>query len=612
MANLEAQPKWSSVRLLEAHELARGGLNGNMNEQAKALAERTEFLNQEKASKLEIIQGVFEFGTFAEFNAAKTSLPANCTVVIGEENKTGTGTWGIGNNRWNGIDLKKSSFDPVIQAKVYTDSSVKKITQSLLQKNTVSPVQYINKHINSSTGVLTDSTLYDCFIFGIVEFGDLYVTTYSTGSTAAPVVFLNASNAVISTPLALLTEYFDEKVTIPANATQVAINFRKAAPTLKTTTLKQDQLSATLANDVKALSATVANQNSYITANTSALSAYIDKALIFVTDYFVSATGVVTAAAGQRYVEVVLGLPKQLKITTKTTNSTVPALVFVDSNGAVISTLAGNQKYTDYLITAPPNAAKVYLNHRQDFSVVPALAVFDVYSDVAKDVIDLKTQASTSKWSGKTWASLGDSITAMATWQAYVNAVHGFVWSNYGIGGTKISGAAGDTNAMCQDTRINAIPTTVDLVTLMGGTNDWAQNVPLGDINSTDPLTFNGALNTFAQKAFKRWPTKRIALTTTPYGEIPAFESRPGWTSPAKNSLGLTTNDYAEAIRNFCKRLNLHCIDVALSAGWGTYNITEALGGSTTDHLHPNSGSNAAKGIGIVHIKAIKDIEPLQ
>ena len=95
MANLEAQPKWSSVRLLEAHELARGGLNGNMNEQAKALAERTEFLNQEKASKFEIIQGVFEFGTYAEFNAAKATLPLNCTVVINEI-PTGTQTWGQG------------------------------------------------------------------------------------------------------------------------------------------------------------------------------------------------------------------------------------------------------------------------------------------------------------------------------------------------------------------------------------------------------------------------------------------------------------------------------------------------------------------------------------
>ena len=51
MPNIQGQKKWSSVRLLETHELARGGVNGNLNEQAQALADRTEFLNQEKADK---------------------------------------------------------------------------------------------------------------------------------------------------------------------------------------------------------------------------------------------------------------------------------------------------------------------------------------------------------------------------------------------------------------------------------------------------------------------------------------------------------------------------------------------------------------------------------
>ena len=121
MPNIQGQKKWSSVRLLETHELARGGVNGNLNEQAQALADRTEFLNQEKANKSEIVQGVFEFGTYAEFNAAKATLPQNCTVVIGEEN-TGSGTWGIGNNVWNGNSLTKSTFDPVIKSNNYTDS----------------------------------------------------------------------------------------------------------------------------------------------------------------------------------------------------------------------------------------------------------------------------------------------------------------------------------------------------------------------------------------------------------------------------------------------------------------------------------------------------------
>jgi hypothetical protein len=132
MADLEVQPSWPKVREIGI-ELARGGPNGNMNEQAKALVARTELLMEQKASKSEIVQGVFEFNTYAEFNAAKSTLPLNCTVVIGEENTTGTGTWGIGNNRWSGSVLSKSSFDPVEKSNRFTKSklgkSIKPITQ---------------------------------------------------------------------------------------------------------------------------------------------------------------------------------------------------------------------------------------------------------------------------------------------------------------------------------------------------------------------------------------------------------------------------------------------------------------------------------------------------
>lgn len=126
MANLEAQPEWTSVRQLETHELARGGLNGNMNEQAKALVARTEYLNLEKAGKSEIVQGIFEFSTFAEFEQNKATLPNNCTVVINEENTIG-GDWAIGNNTWNGSILKKSEYDPTQKMKLYSDNVGEKI-----------------------------------------------------------------------------------------------------------------------------------------------------------------------------------------------------------------------------------------------------------------------------------------------------------------------------------------------------------------------------------------------------------------------------------------------------------------------------------------------------
>lgn len=137
MPNIEGQKRWSAVRLLETHELARGGVNGNLNEQAKALADRTEFLMDEKASKAEIAQGVFEFGTYSEFNAAKANLPLNCSVVINEENNTGTGSWGIGNNRWNGSVLAKSQFDPYQKSKNYTDGLIKSKALGTTDLNTL-------------------------------------------------------------------------------------------------------------------------------------------------------------------------------------------------------------------------------------------------------------------------------------------------------------------------------------------------------------------------------------------------------------------------------------------------------------------------------------------
>ena len=49
MVNIVTTPEWKSVRILEQEELALGGENGNMNEQAVALVARSEFLKQRTA-----------------------------------------------------------------------------------------------------------------------------------------------------------------------------------------------------------------------------------------------------------------------------------------------------------------------------------------------------------------------------------------------------------------------------------------------------------------------------------------------------------------------------------------------------------------------------------
>lgn len=175
MPNIEGQKRWSPIRLLETHELARGGANGNLNEQAKALADRTEFLNQEKASKQEIVQGVFEFGTYTEFNSAKTNLPTNCTVVINEENNTGIGTWGIGNNRWNGSILSKSSFDPVQLSKEYANGMAKEQSEEYRYLIDALAKEVSKKLLNSTDGsIMNVVDMLENIIFKIDKDGKIY------------------------------------------------------------------------------------------------------------------------------------------------------------------------------------------------------------------------------------------------------------------------------------------------------------------------------------------------------------------------------------------------------------------------------------------------------
>lgn len=221
--------------------------------------------------------------------------------------------------------------------------------------------------------------------------------------------------------------------------------------------------------------------------------------------------------------------------------------------------------------------------------------------------ISVPSLGSATTWTSKIVAALGDSITAQNKWPPFVAAALGCVFVNYGIGGTRLSGAPGDVNAMCQDTRINAIPTTIDALTLLSGTNDWAQNVALGAVDSNDPLTFNGAFNTWATKAMARWPAKRMVILTTPYGELPDFATR-GWPNAYTNSQGLTTRDYAQAIEVQAKRWGFPCIDINGTAGWNTLNIRTFV---TDDGglLHPNEAGG--KRVAEVVSGGLKAISPL-
>lgn len=485
----------------------------------------------------------------------------------------------------------------------------------------------VGRFVNNN-GVEIEAAGFAYAEFELLHTRDMNVTTYVSGDAAyiRPIVFKKADNT-FSTWGNLEIHYNQHDVQVPPNAVTAYVNLRMnpSVTQLTNVIIWQSQPDPNLGKKVEMHSAEIDIQavkvealESFLDIAKLAISSPVQQSATITAGYFVPANN--WFIAHESYSHIQKNIPadiKRINFSTGITSQTVIPISFRNSSGAVIGTYGVGQQYIDQIVDVPAGATEVIMNLRNDSIENPQISFYLPNPNLSLDLTELRELVGNlpvsekSAWNGKKWAVLGDSITEYGYWITSVASKHGLTASNFGVSGSRISGTHSEVNAMCQDARINAIPSDVDLITLMGGTNDWAQSIPLGAIDSTDPTTFNGALNTFAQKAFARWPTKRIAVATTPVGAFPTWQSRDGWTSPQHNALGLTSNDYAEAIRQFCKRSNLACIDVAKNAGWGRHNIQTALGGSTTDHLHPWSTSNATRGISNVYIYAFSQIAPI-
>ena len=101
MTDINPTPSWAAVRQLEIGEFALGGANGNMNEQAKSLAARSEFLKQRAA---------YQYNTMAEANADIANIAVNQNVNVVDSGLHYKATAGA-------TTLTKSAYDPLTQAK---------------------------------------------------------------------------------------------------------------------------------------------------------------------------------------------------------------------------------------------------------------------------------------------------------------------------------------------------------------------------------------------------------------------------------------------------------------------------------------------------------------
>jgi len=208
--------------------------------------------------------------------------------------------------------------------------------------------------------------------------------------------------------------------------------------------------------------------------------------------------------------------------------------------------------------------------------------IFNDYSKGIEQVEALVNEKinATSWYKGMMGASIGDSITAQAT---YINTMKNnlelALLYNYGVSGTSMAKASeSDTSAFC--VRVDSVDLAgVTLITVMGGTNDFGSNIPIGVKTDTDLTTFYGAVKHIIEELTTRKPTSTLVFFTP--------TKRNYSTDPISgiNAAGHTLKDYRDVIIEMCEEYSIPVLDLWGCSGMNSINISSY----TSDGLHWNS-----------------------
>lgn len=271
--------------------------------------------------------------------------------------------------------------------------------------------------------------------------------------------------------------------------------------------------------------------------------------------------------------------------------------------------ISGNN--TNVISVSPSNAAYIRFSFlKTNLSTVQleqgsTATSYQKYGFTAPD-LNITGDTTNKPWSNCKTNCLGDSNTQGNKWQPYLVTNLGLLLTNFGVGGTKISGS--ETTAMNNNERLNLLAADAKLIIVMGGTNDWAQSVALGSDSSTDILTFNGGLNILIEKLIIKYSgvLTKFLFIGTPYGEFIDYASR-GWSTSVLNTQGLTTKDYAEATRKRCFAYNIPFCDPS-NLGLNNLNVADYLA-NDGNYIHFNN--EGGRRLAEIVIGKLKSIEPV-
>lgn len=169
-----------------------------------------------------------------------------------------------------------------------------------------------------------------------------------------------------------------------------------------------------------------------------------------------------------------------------------------------------------------------------------------------------------SRWNGKKWLVIGDSITferkgengdlANKTYAGIVAKELGFkYYINEAIGGKTYD---------YYNNKLNEFISDYDLVTVMLGTNDHGYGIPIGTVDDTTSNTISGRVDIMINKLISKNPDAVIAFMTpikrVGTGDSASFNDDTGYL----NKVNATTKEVADAIVAKCKKYSIPCLNL--------------------------------------------------
>ena len=196
-------------------------------------------------------------------------------------------------------------------------------------------------------------------------------------------------------------------------------------------------------------------------------------------------------------------------------------------------------------------------------------------------------QTATIDFSNKTYIAFGDSITFGADYtRGYAqmdNPYSELVASTLGMKSYKNAGVSGATlctntlDLACISDIVTNTSSSYDIISLLGGVNDYNRNLPLGHYGDFENTTIYGSLDVIAKHLTTTFSDSFIFFMT-PYREY-----WQGVHCLSQNSQGYNLEDVANAVKQVANKYSIPVLDLF---NLGQFELEMYTSGS--DGLHPS------------------------